>query len=68
LGAAVARVRINDVNMWRRDYVWPVILIVLGIFFLLSNLHLLDWLHFDQVWPVLLIALGVYLILRRSRA
>jgi hypothetical protein len=54
-------------SMWRRDYIWPVILIVVGIYFLLGNLHLLDWLHFDQVWPVLLIALGVFLILRRTR-
>jgi membrane protein DedA with SNARE-associated domain len=55
--------------MWRRDYIWPVILIVLGVFFLLNNInpHLFDWLQFQYVWPVLLIALGVYLILRRSR-
>jgi phage shock protein C len=54
-------------SMWRRDYIWPVILIVLGIYFLLSNLHLLDWLQFDLVWPVLLIALGLFLIVRRAR-
>ena len=63
----MARVRINGMSMWRRDYIWPVILIVLGIYFLLSNLHLLDWLQFDFVWPVLLIALGVFLIVRRVR-
>ena len=65
----MARVRINGVNMWRRDYIWPVILIALGVFFLLNNInpHLFDWLQFQYVWPVLLIALGVYLILRRSR-
>ena len=63
----MARVRINGMSMWRRDYIWPVILIVLGIYFLLSNLHLLDWLQFDFVWPVLLIALGVFLIVRRAR-
>jgi hypothetical protein len=64
----MARVRINGMSMWRRDYIWPVILIVLGIYFLLNNLHLLDWLRGDYVWPVLLIAFGVFLILRRSRA
>jgi uncharacterized protein (DUF486 family) len=53
--------------MWRRDYIWPAILIVLGIYFLLSNLHLIDWLRGDYVWPVLLIALGVFLIFRRTR-
>ena len=56
-------------SMWRRDYIWPVILIVLGVYFLLNNLfpHLFDWLRPDYIWPVLLIALGVFLILRRSR-
>lgn len=63
----MAPVRIIGMSMWRRDYIWPVILIVLGIYFLLSNLHLLDWLQFDFVWPVLLIALGVFLIVRRAR-
>jgi uncharacterized protein (DUF486 family) len=53
--------------MWRRDYIWPAILIVLGIYFLLSNLHLIDWLRGEYVWPVLLIALGVFLIFRRTR-
>ena len=40
-------------------------LIVLGVYFLLSNLGLLDWLTPGVVWPVLLIAFGAYLILRR---
>jgi hypothetical protein len=55
-------------NFWRREYFWPSVLIVLGIYFLLSNLHLLDWLRGDIVWPVLLIGLGAWLILRRTRA
>jgi phage shock protein C len=53
--------------MWRRDYVWPVILIVLGIFFLLNNLHVFDRIPGDLIWPIALIALGVFLILRRTR-
>lgn len=55
-------------NLWRRDYFWPAVLIVLGIYLLLSNMGLLDWLTPGIVWPVLLIALGAYLILRRSRS
>jgi Domain of unknown function (DUF5668) len=56
-------------SMWRRDYIFPVILIVLGIYFLLNNLYprLFDWLRADYVWPVLLIALGVFLIFRQTR-
>jgi hypothetical protein len=63
----MARVKINGMNMWRGDYVWPVLLILLGIFFLLNNLHVFDRIPGDLVWPIVLIALGVFLILRRAR-
>jgi cell wall-active antibiotic response 4TMS protein YvqF len=53
--------------MWRRDYFWPALLIVAGIYFLLRNVGLLDWLRGDIVWPILLIALGAWLIVRRAR-
>lgn len=46
---------------------WPAALIVLGVYFLLSNLGLLWWLRGDVVWPVLLILLGVALIVGRGR-
>jgi len=52
---------------WRREYFWPALLVVIGIYFLLNNLGLLDWLRFDIVWPVLLILLGAWLIIRRQR-
>jgi phage shock protein C len=55
-------------NVWRHDYFWPAVLIVLGIYFLLRNLDLLEWLNGNIVWPVILIALGVWLIVRRTRA
>jgi hypothetical protein len=54
-------------NFWRREYFWPAVLILVGVYFLLSNLQLLNWLRADIVWPVLLIALGLWLILRRIR-
>jgi Domain of unknown function (DUF5668) len=54
-------------NVWRNNYFWPAILIVLGIYFLLRNTGLLSWLSADIVWPILLIVLGVWLILRRTR-
>lgn len=53
---------------WRKEYFWPVVLVVIGVYFLLSNLQLLDWLRFDIVWPVLLILLGAWLIIRRQRS
>jgi phage shock protein C len=52
---------------WRREYFWPLVLVVLGVYFLLNNLGLLDWLRPEVAWPVLLIALGGWLIIRRAR-
>lgn len=60
-------VRIHAVGLWRREYFWPSVLVVAGIYFLLRNVGLLDWLHADIVWPVLLIILGAWLIVRRAR-
>jgi hypothetical protein len=53
-------------NFWRHDYFWPGVLIVLGVYFLLRNVGLLEWLNGDIVWPVLLIILGAWLIIRQS--
>jgi hypothetical protein len=59
--------KIPHVGYWRRDYFWPAVLVVLGVYFLLNNLGWLEWLKPEIVWPVVLIALGVWLIIRRSR-
>jgi phage shock protein C len=42
-----------------------IILIVLGAYFLLTNLGIFNNVHWEIVWPVLLIALGLLLLLRR---
>jgi len=42
------------------------ILILLGAFFLATNLGLLEWLEWSLVWPALLIIIGIAMILRRS--
>jgi len=44
-----------------------VVLVVLGVYFLLNNLGLLNWLRPEIVWPIVLIGLGVWLIVRRAR-
>jgi hypothetical protein len=54
-------------NVWRREYFWPAVLIVIGLYFLFSNLGLLKGLRGDIVWPLLVIALGLWLIFRRAR-
>jgi phage shock protein C len=43
------------------------ILILIGVYFLLVNLGLLNWLDWNIAWPVILIALGVWLVVRRLR-
>ncbi len=53
--------------MFRKSILAPLILIVLGVMFLLSNLGLLP--HLDPIfakwWPLILVAVGVSLLLRR---
>jgi Domain of unknown function (DUF5668) len=46
----------------RRDLTFPVILIVVGVLFLLSEF--VPGLGIDRTWPFILIALGVLLCLR----
>ena len=46
----------------RRSIAGPIVLIVLGILFLLGNLHLITWIRmgdlFARFWPLLLILWG----------
>ena len=51
---------------WRSEFFWPAVIVLVGVYFLLPNLGLLDWLRADIFWPLVLIALGVWLILRRT--
>jgi hypothetical protein len=53
-------------RFWRHELFWPIVLIVVGVYFLLSNLGWLNWLRADIFWPLVLIALGVWLIARRG--
>ena len=47
----------------RRSFAGPLILILLGIVFLLGNMHILTWhalgMWFARYWPVLIIVWGV---------
>ncbi len=54
--------------VWSHDLFWPVALVVLGAYLLLSNLGWLDWLRPDVFWPLVLIGVGAWLIVRRVRA
>ncbi len=42
------------------------IILVLGVFFLLNNLDVID-IRFDVVWPLILIVIGLILIVGRIK-
>lgn len=56
----------------RRSFSGPFVLIVVGIVFLLGNLHLLSWarlgIWFAHYWPVLLILWGVIKLIEYQQA
>ena len=48
--------------------VGPVILIVLGTFFLLANFDLISMQQILRFWPLGLIAFGVYMLMARMKS
>jgi hypothetical protein len=53
----------------RPSFVWPIILIAVGVVFLLSNLGLVDkdiWQNFWKLWPLIFIAIGLDSLFRRN--
>ena len=56
----------------RRSFAGPVVLIVVGIFFLLSNMGVISWRNFGKwfshYWPVLLILWGVIKLIEYQQA
>src|ERR1700722_9580307 len=56
----------------RRSFAGPLVLIVIGLVFLLGNLHLLSWIRlgtlFARYWPALLILWGVIKIVEYQQA
>jgi DUF4097 and DUF4098 domain-containing protein YvlB len=55
-----------------RSLAGPVVLIVIGVFFLLGNMHILEWHHlllwFAHYWPVLLILWGLIKLVEYQQA
>ena len=52
----------------RQSFVWPLILVALGVVFLLSNLGILRddiWNNIWRLWPVIFIAIGLDSLFRR---
>ncbi len=48
-----------------RPGTFGIILILLGAFFLLSEIGFFDWINGAIFWPLLLIGLGIYFLVRR---
>ena len=55
-----------------RSFAGPLVLIIIGVVFLLGNLHMLSWSHiwtwFAHYWPVLLILWGVVKLIEHMQA
>jgi hypothetical protein len=51
---------------WGGGWFWGAALVVIGGYYLLQNLGLLNWLPGDVLWPILLILLGIVLLVRRG--
>lgn len=43
-----------------------VVLILIGVFFLLTNFGLVAWEHIWKLWPVILVAAGVGMLFPRK--
>ena len=56
----------------RHSFAGPLVLIVLGVIFLLGNMHMLAWRHigvwFAHYWPVLLILWGIVKLIEHQQA
>jgi hypothetical protein len=55
----------------RGGFVWPLVLVAVGVIFLLNNMGILSWNVWDSIWrlwPVLLIAIGLDILVGRRSA
>ncbi|MGC2020500.1 MAG: DUF4097 family beta strand repeat-containing protein [Candidatus Sulfotelmatobacter sp.] len=56
----------------RRSFAGPLVLIILGVVFLLGNLHLISWMRlgtlFAHYWPLLLILWGIIKLVEYQQA
>ena len=52
-------------GMW--PWFWGAALVLIGVYYLLQNLGVLNGLKADVLWPSLLILLGVLMLFRRGR-
>lgn len=57
----------SNVSRIGRTGTFGTLLILLGAYFLLSEIGLFNWVSAAVFWPVVLIGVGAYLLVRRSK-
>jgi phage shock protein PspC (stress-responsive transcriptional regulator) len=57
----------SSVNRLGRPGTIGIILILLGAYFLLSQMGILNWIGGAVFWPLVIIGFGVYLLLKRNK-
>jgi phage shock protein C len=57
----------SGVSRIGRTGTFGTLLILLGAYFLLSEIGLFDWISGAVFWPVVLIGFGIYLLVQRSK-
>ena len=54
------------VSDFRRNYIWALALVIIGVFIQLRNLDMIDFSVTELIFPVILIAIGLTIVLRVS--
>jgi len=56
----------NNISRIGRPGTFGALLVIFGLYFLLSELGLLYWLHGGIFWPLLIVGFGIYMLVRRN--
>lgn len=57
----------EETNKYKPQYIWGVILVVLGLIFLLDNFNIISFDYIWRFWPLTLIIIGYYILTRHEK-
>ena len=57
----------SNINRIGRPGTAGALLVIFGLYFLLSELGFLHWLHGGIFWPLIIVGFGVYMLVRRQQ-
>jgi len=57
----------NNISRMGRPDTMGALLVIFGLYFLLSKLGFLHWLHGGIFWPLLIVGFGIYMLVRRNQ-